>query len=223
MESVEVDQPHPDEVRPDEELAEEVVAAVPATREGPLYRRPDHDQRPLVAQPAVAMRARRHLSMITLGLVFALVGVVGIVGSSVAILRLTDAGRLWPAAGNAAAVVAALVALRQWRLWTLALREWEGIQDVGLGNWMNVSAAGVWLSLGAAIIAPIAAHYVVLDSTPSDTSWWLAIVGACGVILGMAFAGVHSLHPRGPRGVPPHIRRNHHREDERVSGVRASD
>lgn len=129
------------------------------------------------------------------------------------LLRLTDDRDLWPAVGNAAAVVNLLVAAMQWRLWRLALREWEGERDVDLSGWVGVSAAGVWLSVIGALAAALAALRVVNGSATADPAWWLALVGASAVILGTALAGVHRLHPWGPRGVPPHIRRNHTRVD----------
>lgn len=202
------DQPTPSGVpvcAPDRDVT---VAAAPATREGPLFHRPKHDRRPLVAQPAIAMRARKHVATITVGFVCAVLGAAGVVLASATLLRLTDSSRLWPAVANAAAVICALIALMQWRLWKLALREWEGIKDVGLGNWMNVSASGVWICVLGALITPVAVQHVVSESTSAEPAWWLAIVGGCLVILGVALAGVHRLHPQGPRGVPPLIRRN---------------
>lgn len=190
------------------------VAAAPATHSGPLHLRHPGDSRPLVAQPVIAMRARRHLAMISIGLVCAVTGALCVVWSSMSLLRLTDASRLWPGAANAIAVICALIALLQWRLWALALKEWEGVKDVGLGTWVNVSASGVWLSVIGALLMPVAMEQVVRESTSAEPAWWLALAGGSLVILGVALAGSHRLHPRGPRGVPPLIRRNNRRPAE---------
>lgn len=180
-----------------------------APEPGPLHHRDPGSPLPLVPQPVIAMRARRHLRMITWGLGLAVVGAVATVIASLSMLRLTDTGRLWPAAGNAAAVAAAIAALVQWRLWRLGLREWEGRQDVGLAAWLNVSAACVWLALACAVVTPVAADRVVADSTSAEPAWWMSLLGTACVILGAALAGIHRFRPEGPRGVPPLIRRNH--------------
>lgn len=177
--------------------------------DGPLYRRSPQDPRPLVPQPVIAMRARSHLRMITSGLVFAIVGAICVVLSSVTMLRLTDTSPILPAVGNLGAVGNALVALMQWRLWRLALKEWEGLKDVDLHAWLGVSASGTWLAVAGALAVP-ASSWVMLDvSARSETSWWLALIGTICVIVGTALAGVHRFHPGGPSGVPAHIRRNH--------------
>ena len=198
------------------------VAAAPATHRGPLHLRRPGDSRPLVAQPVIAMRARRHLAMISIGLVCAVAGALCVVWSSMSLLRLTDASRLWPGAANAIAVICALIAFLQWRLWALALKEWEGVKDVGLGNWVNVSASGVWLSVIGALVMPVAMEQVVRESTSAEPAWWLALVGGSLVILGVALAGSHRLHPRGPRGVPPLIRRNNRRPAEQWAVMAAA-
>ena len=186
------------EVDPDEELLD-----------GPLYKRSPLDPRPLVPQPVIAMRARTHLTMISTGLVFAIIGAICVVLSSVTMLRLTDTSPILPAVGNLGAVLNALVALMQWRLWRLALKEWEGTKDVDIHAWLGVSANGTWLAVAGALAVP-ASSWVMLDvSARSETSWWLAMVGTICVIMGTALAGVHKFHPGGPRGVPAHIRRNH--------------
>ncbi|MGA4668835.1 hypothetical protein ACPCG0_03395 [Propionibacteriaceae bacterium Y1923] len=179
--------------------------------DGPLYQRSPHDPRPLVAQPVIAMRARGHLSMITVGLLFAIVGALCTVGSSVTMLRLTDTSPILPAVGNLAAVLNALVAFLQWQLWRMGLKEWAGIKDAGLHEWINITKTGVWISVIGAVVVPICAWVMLEDSSRSESSWWLALVGAICVILGTALAGVHRFRPEGPRGVPPRIRRNHQR------------
>lgn len=177
--------------------------------DGPLHKRSSRDPRPLVPQPVLAMRTRPHLAMITIGLVFAIIGAVCVVLASTTMLRLTDTSPILPAVGNLGAVMNALVAIMQWRLWRLALKEWEGIKDVGIGAWLNISATGVWLAVVGAMAVPISS-WVMLDvSARSETSWWLAMFGTIFVIIGAALAGVHRFHPAGPRGVPPRIRRNH--------------
>lgn len=197
---------------PDEAVSEHAAGASderPVHGDGPLYRREPGSATPLVAQPVIAMRTRPHLRMITWGLAFALVGALATVIASTSMLRLTDTGRLWPAAGNAAAVAAAIAALVQWRMWRLGLREWEGRRDVGLANWMTVSRGCVWLACACAVLTPLAADRVIADSTIDEPAWWLAMGGTACVILGVALAGAHRFRPEGPRGVPPRIRRNH--------------
>ena len=196
-----------------EEPASETVDVVPdevhvVDEDSPLVRRQPGDDRPLVPQPVLAMRTRPHLNMITTGLVFALLGAASIVASSGTRLRLTEQNPILPAVGNVGAVLGALVAFVQWRLWTLALREWEGVKDVGLSGWLNVSATGVWVSVISTGAVAVSSWSTLADTTRSETSWWLALVGTVFVILGCALAGSHRFLPDGPSGVPTHIRRN---------------
>ncbi|MGA4506294.1 hypothetical protein ACQB6R_12150 [Propionibacteriaceae bacterium G1746] len=174
-----------------------------------IWRRRRNDPGPLVAQPAIAARARRHAQMIKVGVVFALVGAAAMVGSSVTRLRLTDVAPVLPAAGNAAAVVAALVALLQNMLWRRAVREWEGIEPAHAHAWYSLSANGRWLAIIAAGITAWSAQQTMIETTRAEAAWWLAFVGALAALAGVALAGVQRLRPDGPPGVPAHIRRNH--------------
>ena len=197
--------------------AADLTVAVPAPPPGPMDTAAHPAPAPpLVAQPVIAMRARSHLRMLTAGLVFALLGAVSTVGASVTMLRLHDSNPILPAVGNAGSVVTALIACIQFRLWQLALREWEGRSRSNVHAWLNVSATGSWLSVLGAAATAWSSWAIVDSSVRSETSWWLALFGAVFVILGATLAGVHRLHPQGPRGVPDYIRRNHDRHPVEV-------
>ena len=209
-------------VEPREAARDQVAQDANADAEvldGPLYTRSPTDPRPLVPQPVIAMRARTHLAMISGGLVLAIIGAICVVLSSVTMLRLTDTSPILPALGNFAAVLNALVALMQWRLWRLALKEWEGIKDVDIHAWLGVSASGTWLAVIGAAAVSVSSWMMLEVTARSETSWWLAMVGSICVILGAATAGVHRFRPEGPRGVPAHIRRNQEQHAARRSVV----
>lgn len=150
---------------------------------------------------AVAARTRPLVATARVGLVCALLGAALTVAASVTRLRLTDDSPLWPGLGNAASVLACLVALMQWLLWRLALVRWDGGRRYRIGSWQTLSMNGAWLSPVCAAITGVCALAMMQQTSPAETAWWFALVGAVLVVCGATLAGMHRFRPEGPAGI----------------------